>query len=70
MMAPCRGDSRGGQVQDEIKFHSDRAMSELDLASRSADIRAAEAHLRLSALHLERMRQLSESAPSPLNQPA
>jgi hypothetical protein len=57
-------------VQDEIKFHSDRAMSELDLASRSADMRAAEAHLRLSALHLERMRQLAESAPSPLHQPA
>ena len=57
-------------MQDEIKFHSDRAMSELDMASRSADRRAAEAHLRLSALHLERMRQLAESAPSPLHQPA
>jgi len=57
-------------VQDEIKFHSDRAMRELDMASRSADMRAAEAHLRLSALHLERMRQLAESAPSPLHQPA
>jgi hypothetical protein len=57
-------------VQDEIKFHSDRAMSELDLASRAADLRAAEAHLRLSALHLERMRQLTEAAPWPLNQPA
>jgi hypothetical protein len=57
-------------VQDEIKFHSDRAMSELDLASRSADRRAAEAHLRLSALHLERMRKLAESEPSPLQQPA
>jgi hypothetical protein len=57
-------------MQDEIKFHSDRAMSELDMASRSADMRAAEAHLRLSALHLERMRQLAESAHSPLYQPA
>jgi hypothetical protein len=57
-------------MQDEIKFHSDRAMSELELASRSADMRAAEAHLRLSALHLERMRQLTETMPSPLNQPA
>jgi hypothetical protein len=57
-------------MQDEIKFHSDRAMSELDLASRSADMRAAEAHLRLSALHLERMRQLTETILSPLNQPA
>lgn len=57
-------------MQDEIKFHSDRAMSELNMASRSADMRAAEAHLRLSALHLERMRQLAESDPSPLHQPA
>ncbi|MEA3049603.1 MAG: hypothetical protein QOG84_1439 [Sphingomonadales bacterium] len=57
-------------MQDEIKFHSDRAMSELDMASRSADMRAAEAHLRLSALHLERMRRLTETVASPLNQPA
>jgi hypothetical protein len=57
-------------VQDDIKFHSDRAMNELDLASRAIDMRAAEAHLRLSALHLERMRQLAETTPSPLNQPA
>jgi hypothetical protein len=57
-------------MQDEIKFHSDRAMSELDLASRAADMRAAEAHLRLSALHLERMRQLTETVATPLNQPA
>jgi hypothetical protein len=51
-------------VQDEVKFHSDRAMAEIELASRSADRNAAEAHLRLSALHLERVRALSRAGPA------
>jgi hypothetical protein len=51
-------------VQDEVKFHSDRAMAEIDLASKSAYRNAAEAHLRLSELHLERVRALSVGAPS------
>jgi hypothetical protein len=49
-------------VQDEVKFHSDRAMAEIDLASKSRDRNAAEAHLRLSALHLERVRALSAAS--------
>ena len=40
---------------DEIKYHSDRAMAELDLAVRSDHTKAARAHLSLSALHLQRM---------------
>ena len=47
---------------DEIKYHSDRAMAELDLAVRSDHTKAARAHLALSALHLERMRKLSALA--------
>jgi len=46
-------------MQDELKFHSDRAMAEIDMASRSLDHTAAQAHLRLSALHLDRVRALS-----------
>lgn len=45
--------------QDEIKFHSDRAMMELDLALSAASVSAAKAHFSLSALHLDRMRSLS-----------
>ncbi|HEY0044750.1 MAG TPA: hypothetical protein VGB62_09395 [Allosphingosinicella sp.] len=45
---------------DEIKYHSDRAMTELDLAVRSENTSAARAHLALSALHLDRMRKLSQ----------
>ncbi|MFL6863868.1 MAG: hypothetical protein ACJ8DZ_12815 [Allosphingosinicella sp.] len=43
-------------------------MSEIALAARCADHRAADAHLSLSALHLERMRELTErlAAPRPL----
>jgi hypothetical protein len=51
-------------VQDEVKFHSDRAMAEIDMASRSLDRSAAEAHLRLSSLHLERVRALSRAGAS------
>ncbi len=49
--------------QDDIKFHSDRAMAELDRALGAGSTVAAEAHLKLSALHLERMRTLSRPYP-------
>jgi hypothetical protein len=52
-------------VHDDIKFHTDRAMSEIALAARCADHRAADAHLSLSALHLERMRELTERLARP-----
>jgi hypothetical protein len=53
-------------VADEIKFHSDRAMTELDMAVRAGHPIAARAHLALSALHLERMRNLCQiEAPEP-----
>ena len=46
---------------DEIKLHSERAMRELDLAVSARHPGAARAHLALSALHLDRMRQLCQS---------
>jgi hypothetical protein len=49
-------------VQDEIKFHTDRAMSELKLASQTANPQAARAHLKLSGLHLDRLRALCQIA--------
>jgi hypothetical protein len=44
---------------DEVKFHSDRAMAEIDRAARSLDTAAARAHLDLSSFHLDRVRELS-----------
>jgi hypothetical protein len=45
-------------MDDQIKLHSDRATTELDLAVRAAHPAAARAHMALSALHLHRMSQL------------
>ena len=46
-------------MQDEVKFHSDRALIEIDRARGAADHVVAQAHLRLSELHLQRVRELS-----------
>jgi hypothetical protein len=46
--------------QDDISFHSRRAMAELDLAVRANCTEAARAHFSLSSLHLDRMRMLTE----------
>ena len=42
-------------------YHMERARSELDWAYRADHDTAAEAHLRLSALHMRRLRELDES---------
>ncbi len=47
------------QDRDDVRFHSDRAMAELDLALRAQSSVAAEAHLKLSALHFEKVKNLS-----------
>ena len=47
-------------MTDPVKFHADRAMSELALASRTRDPEAANAHLRRSGLHLDALRGLCE----------
>jgi hypothetical protein len=52
-------------MDDEIGFHSSRALAELDLARRCADFRAARAHLLLAEEHLDRVRTLCRSAGIP-----
>lgn len=45
-------------MEDERRYHEQRACQELDCAYYSDHPRAAEAHLRISALHMERARAL------------
>lgn len=47
--------------QELIRFHSDRALAELDCALDAQCIQAARAHFGLSALHVDRMRDLKRS---------
>jgi hypothetical protein len=49
---------------DRIKFHSERAAVELDLAMRASHVAAARAHFGLSQLHLEQLTRLI-GAPAP-----
>jgi hypothetical protein len=51
--------------EDAIKYHSERAMQELDLGIGSPSSAAAEAHLRLSALHMEKARRISSDVRGP-----
>lgn len=46
---------------DRIKFHSERAAAELDLALRASHVQAARSHFGLSALHLEQLNRLFEA---------
>ena len=46
-------------MDDEIGYHSSRAMAEIDQARRCPDVQAARSPLRLAEQHLERMRSLS-----------
>jgi hypothetical protein len=50
--------------EELIRFHSDRALAELDCALDAHCIQAARAHFGLSALHLDRMRDLKRHAES------
>lgn len=45
-------------TREEIEYHRTRARRELNLGLTSSSIPAARAHLRLSSLHLERLRAL------------
>jgi hypothetical protein len=56
-------------MEDEVRYHTSRVMAELDLASRAVDGAAADPHLRQSAMHLERMRELSGRLRPPKNRP-
>ncbi|HEX8626285.1 MAG TPA: hypothetical protein VF782_14585 [Allosphingosinicella sp.] len=55
-------------MDDEISYHSSRALAELDQARRCVDAHAARCHLQLAEQHLDRMRALAHAAapdPSP-----
>jgi len=56
-------------MDDEISYHSSRALAELDQARRCPDAHAARCHLQLAEQHLDRMRALSRAVaandPSP-----
>ena len=55
--SPLSGES-GARMANEIETHTERWMAELDLASRAAHPKAAEAHLGLSTLHFQRVLDL------------
>jgi hypothetical protein len=57
-----RTEPRLNPAEDEIGFHTARAMAEIDLARRASDGRAARAHLALANEHLDRIRGLSGAA--------
>jgi hypothetical protein len=45
--------------EDEISYHSGRALAELDQARRCGDAHVARCHLELAEQHLDRMRALA-----------
>jgi hypothetical protein len=49
-------------MDDEISYHSSRALAELDQARRCPDVHAARCHLQLAEQHLDRMRTLCRTA--------
>jgi hypothetical protein len=49
-------------MDDEISYHSNRALAELDRTRRCGDVHAARCHLQLAGQHLERMRALCRAA--------
>ncbi|MGZ8285838.1 MAG: hypothetical protein ACXW27_08450 [Allosphingosinicella sp.] len=48
-------------MEEEISYHSSRALAELDQARRCVDVHAARCHLQLAEQHLDRMRKLCRS---------
>jgi hypothetical protein len=52
-------------MDEEISYHSRRALAELDQARRCADVHAARRHLELAEQHLDRMRSLCRDAAAP-----
>ena len=51
-------------MDDEIGYHSNRALAELDRARHCADVHAARSHLKLAEQHLDRIRSLCREAPA------
>ena len=50
----------------DVEYHLQRARSERDIAYRSTDACASDAHMRLSALHLQRALLLEEIGRGPV----
>lgn len=50
---------------DQISYHSSRALAELDRARRCHDVNVARCHLQLAEQHLDRMRSLCNAAAAP-----
>lgn len=50
-------------MSEDVQFHSERAMAELDRALQARCYAAARAHFDLSSLHLERIRTICEGSP-------
>ena len=46
---------------DEIDVHTERALDEIDRATSATSLAAAHAHLGLSELHFDKVRELSEA---------
>ncbi|HEX9947995.1 MAG TPA: hypothetical protein VGA98_10680 [Allosphingosinicella sp.] len=49
-------------MDDEISYHSSRALAELDEARKCPDVHSARCHLQLAEQHLDRMRSLCRTA--------
>lgn len=49
-------------ADDRSRYHSERALAELELARKASCADAARAHLRLSSLHLEKSQALGGTA--------
>ena len=49
-------------MDEEISYHSSRALAELDQARRCVDVHAARCHLQLAEQHLDKMRTLCRTA--------
>lgn len=50
--------------RDALSYHTHRATRELDLGLTASSSPAARAHLALASMHLQRVRELSGSAPA------
>ena len=51
---------------EDLSYHQDRARAELDCGYRAGTSSAADAHLRLSALHMKRALEISRTRRSAL----
>ena len=52
------------RITEDLSYHQDRARAELDCGYRASSGNAADAHLRLSAMHMKRALEISR-APRP-----